>query len=67
MNKYCDYKKTIGVPGYMGYAHPIIKVNLLSTIEGPPNGKAGTEYEYTFTTTDSEGDDIYRASTTLLS
>lgn len=59
MNKYCDYKKTMGVPGYMGYAHPIIKVSLLSTIEGPPNGKAGTEYEYTFTTIDSEGDDIY--------
>ena len=28
-------------------------------IDGPTNGKAGTEYEYTFTTTDSEGDNVY--------
>ena len=28
-------------------------------IEGPSNGKAGTEYEYSFVTTDSEGDNVY--------
>ena len=29
------------------------------TIEGPPKGKAGTEYSYSFCSTDPDGDDIY--------
>ena len=29
------------------------------TIEGPTTGKAGTEYEYTFVSTDPDGDDVY--------
>ena len=28
-------------------------------IEGPTNGKVGTEYDYTFVATDSDGDDVY--------
>jgi len=28
-------------------------------IDGPANGKAGTAYDYTFTTTDPDGDDVY--------
>ena len=32
---------------------------LIPEIDGPKTGKPGTEYEYTFTTTDPESDDIY--------
>ncbi len=29
------------------------------TITGPPSGKVGTEYEYTFVTSDPDGNDVY--------
>ncbi|OYT29326.1 hypothetical protein B6U98_02560 [Thermoplasmatales archaeon ex4572_165] len=32
---------------------------LRPNIKGPSNGKAGSKYEYTFTTIDSDGDDIF--------
>ena len=31
----------------------------IPTIEGPPSGKTGTEYEYSFCSEDPDGDDIY--------
>lgn len=31
----------------------------IPTIEGPPKGKAGIEYEYRFCSSDPDGDDIY--------
>ena len=31
----------------------------IPTIEGPPKGKAGIEYEYDFCSSDPDGDDIY--------
>ena len=29
------------------------------TINGPPSGKAGQSYQYTFSTTDPDGNDVY--------
>lgn len=43
----------------IGYAESKNEPPTLPDINGPTSGNAGTEYNYTFTATDPDGDDVY--------
>jgi hypothetical protein len=46
------------IEGMFKYIPPTNKPPSAPTIDGPGRGSAGTSYEYTFTSTDPDGDDV---------